>query len=74
MNLFAFTESDSVAIALRSLNAGEIVNVTGAGFRVNVMQNIPMGHKISLHEIHAGDKIIKYGFPIGEATSCCGMR
>lgn len=42
-------EFDSVAVALRPLNAGEIVNLTGAGFRVNVMQNIPMGHKISLH-------------------------
>ena len=35
---------------MRPLNADESVNVTGAGFRINVSENIPMGHKISLHE------------------------
>ena len=28
-----------------------------------------MGHKIALRDIKAGEPIIKYGFPIGEATS-----
>ncbi len=56
--LIRIHESDSVAVALRPLNAGESVNVTGTGFRINVSKNIPMGHKILRHEINAGDKII----------------
>ncbi len=31
--------------------------------------DIPMGHKIALCDISKGEDIIKYGFPIGEATA-----
>ena len=30
---------------------------------------IPAGHKIALNDIKAGEKIVKYGFPIGVASS-----
>src|SRR5262245_32696339 len=30
---------------------------------------IPRGHKIALRAIHAGDRVIKYGSPIGTASS-----
>ena len=29
---------------------------------------VPAGHKMALHEIHKGENIIKYSFPIGHAT------
>lgn len=35
----------------------------------NLEGDIPMGHKIALCNIASGEKIIKYGFPIGIATS-----
>ena len=31
--------------------------------------NIPAGHKIALRDIKKGDKVIKYGYPIGFATA-----
>jgi Altronate dehydratase len=30
--------------------------------------NIPRGHKVALRDIKKGEKIIKYGYPIGQAT------
>ena len=30
--------------------------------------DVPQGHKVALRAIKAGEKIVKYGFPIGEAT------
>lgn len=61
--LIRITESDSVAVAIHPLNEGE--NIDGLA----VAENIPMGHKVALQDIHRGDPIIKYGFPIGEATA-----
>lgn len=34
----------------------------------NVEVDLSTGHKIALYDIAKGEKIIKYGFPIGEAT------
>ncbi|MBQ3402738.1 MAG: altronate dehydratase [Synergistaceae bacterium] len=67
--LIRINESDSVAVALHALSEGSSVPVTGAGFSLEVRENIPMGHKVALHDIHKGDPIIKYGFPIGSAVS-----
>ncbi|MCR5347433.1 MAG: altronate dehydratase family protein [Fretibacterium sp.] len=61
--------SDSVAVALRPLKAGASVPVSGAGSSVTLREDIAMGHKAALKDIAAGEKVIKYGFPIGEATA-----
>jgi altronate dehydratase len=31
-------------------------------------QDVPFGHKIAIQDIKKGDKIVKYGEPIGSAT------
>ena len=67
--LIRIGSSDSVAVALRPLKAGESVPVTGAGVTAEIHEDIPMGHKVSLKDIAKGEAVIKYGFPIGEATS-----
>ncbi|MEM7172916.1 MAG: UxaA family hydrolase [Pseudomonadota bacterium] len=36
--------------------------------KVVAMSDIPLGHKIALDEIKAGDTIIKYGHDIGKAV------
>ncbi len=66
--LIRINEKDSVAVALRPLSAGERVNVTGAGTVLNAEEDIHMGHKVALRNIAKGEAVIKYGFPIGEAT------
>ena len=60
------TPRDMVAVALQPLAAGEAVSY-GAG-AVTPLSDIPMGHKVALRDIRKGEPVIKYGFPIGEAT------
>jgi len=64
--LVQITPSDLVAVALQPLEAGEAVDY-GAG-RIAPLEAIPMGHKVALRDIRAGERVIKYGFPIGVAT------
>jgi altronate hydrolase len=54
---------DSVAIALRTLEAG--IEVQGVLLR----ENIPAGHKFALHPIAVDESIFKLGHPIGVACA-----
>ena len=57
---------DDVAVAVAPLAAGDDISI-GQG-RLNVLEPIPAGHKISLVGIPAGAPIRKYGQFIGLAT------
>jgi altronate dehydratase small subunit len=63
-------EKDNVATALADLAAGAQARTRRgdhvAGFQIR--QPIPYGHKFSISRIEAGEKVIKYGEVIGEAT------
>ena len=67
--LIRINAGDSVAVALRALKTGEKIPVSGTDFKLEILEDIPMGHKVALKNISAGEPIIKYGFPIGSATS-----
>jgi len=58
---------DNVAVALRPLKAGETVTLDGVALTVN--RNIPVGQKLAARAIEKGELIVKYGCPIGIATS-----
>ncbi len=60
------TPRDMVAVALKPLKAGETVSY-GAG-EIILRDDLPMGHKAALRQIRKGEAVIKYGYPIGEAT------
>ena len=60
------TPRDMVAVALKPLKAGETVSY-GAG-EIILRDDLPMGHKTALRQIRKGEAVIKYGYPIGEAT------
>ncbi len=64
-------ENDNVATALRPLNSGDGVGVEAAGnvIKIPLRQPIPFGHKFALRDIKAGERIIKYGETIGQATA-----
>jgi len=67
----ALTEKDNVATMIDKANKGEDVEVT-IGRRKMVItaeDEISFGHKIALKEIKKGEKVIKYGEPIGQATT-----
>lgn len=57
---------DSVAVALEAVPAGTVVSA--GDYTLTATEEIPAGHKIALKDIHCGENIIKYGFPIGHAT------
>ena len=58
---------DNVATALEAIERGQTVRA-GAE-TVTAAEAIPRGHKIALRAIHSGDRVIKYGSPIGTASS-----
>ena len=65
-------ELDTVATALRDLGKGELVSVAGpAGEFVQVvlLEPVLFGHKFALCEVKTADLVLKYGRPIGRATT-----
>lgn len=67
MALFRIHDNDNVAVALRDIKKGEKLNISGMS--LEVLEDIDKGHKVALKDIKKDENIIKYGFPIGHATS-----
>lgn len=67
MRLIRINENDNVAVAVKAIRAGNILDV--AGKKITVLQRIPAGHKIALCKIRASAPIIKYGYQIGTASA-----
>jgi altronate dehydratase len=61
------SERDNVATALQPLDDGRVLDLGAAA--ITVLEGIPVGHKIALRAIAAGEPVIKYGSPIGLATA-----
>lgn len=57
---------DNVLVLRDTLTTGEEITVSGA--RVRVAETVGMGHKLARRAISAGEKVLKYGAPIGSAT------
>jgi len=68
--LIVIHKKDNVATALVDLKTGEILKeeFNGKVKKIDLKQDIPFGHKISLTKIEVGSPIIKYGEVIGTAT------
>ena len=58
--------ADNVAVAIAPLAKGECVHA--GGISVTARDAIPAGHKMAIRPIKKGEAVVKYGFPIGEAT------
>lgn len=65
--LLLLNPEDNVLTAIAPLAAGE--NVLIAHETVRIGAAIALGHKVAARPIPAGGKIVKYGAPIGSATS-----
>lgn len=59
-------DTDDAAIALAECKAGESYEVGGK--TLELLTDIPFGHKVALRDIPAGENVMKYGNPIGHAT------
>ena len=70
-------EDDLVAVALKDIEKGFILNVSRDNAKtidnincdkIMLLDNIPAGHKFALRDIREGELAIKYGHPIGYAS------
>lgn len=64
-------EADNVAVALRTLKAGETLTIEASAgqLSLNVDERIGKGHKVSLCDMPKGCRIIKYAQLIGLASA-----
>jgi altronate dehydratase small subunit len=62
---------DNVAIAIAHLKKGEKVVARGEGveLEVELLDDIPFGHKFAIVSMAPGTKVLKYGEVIGETTA-----
>ena len=58
-------ETDSVAVAIREIAQGQKIGIDGK--TLTAKDDIRVPHKIALKAIRKGEKILKYGYPIGYA-------
>ena len=71
--LYIVREQDNVGTAVDGLKAGSAVTIGAVlGSRIEILQDVQDGHKVALRDIEKGEKIVKYGAPIGEATRNIG--
>lgn len=64
--LLLLSPGDTVFVLRNQIAAGEAVMVEGVA--VAFPQALGLGHKIARLPVAAGDKVIKYGAPIGRAA------
>ena len=71
--LLQLTPQDNVLTVLETFEAGATLWIGNRS--VVTAQRLPFGHKVAARDIAAGEKIIKYGVPIGSATQsiACGQ-
>lgn len=63
-------------VVVEGLEAGSdmlcLITENDATFTLKAAQDIPIGHKVALKDIKAGETIIKYGQDIGKAIADIG--
>jgi hypothetical protein len=65
--LLLLDADDNVLVTTARIRAGEAFLVEGAG--IVAPADLPLGHKVARRPIAAGEKVLKYGAPIGSATA-----
>ena len=76
-HLLVHDKKDSVGVVVvEDLKAGAdmlaVVTEDNSDFRIAAKMDIPIGHKVALKDIKAGDTIWKYGQDIGKAIADIG--
>lgn len=46
-----------------------VITQDDSDFKLVAVEDVPIGHKIALQDLSAGDSIIKYGEDVGRATA-----
>lgn len=64
--LMRLDPADNVAVILEDGKKGQVMAC--GDVQITLLSDIPFGHKCALKDLANGEKIIKYGCPIGYAT------
>lgn len=63
---------DAVGVAVQDISPGSSakgrVQDSGGTVEIEVLDSIPLGHKVALRDVPEGDQVIEYGTAIGRAT------
>lgn len=65
--LLLLSPGDNVYVLRGAIEAGEEIVVEG--IRLRLPQRLGIGHKLARRAIVAGEKVVKYGAPIGSASA-----
>jgi hypothetical protein len=66
-NVIRLSDQDNIGVAICDIAAGGPVEL--ADVRLTANDPVPLGHKIALRPIRIGEKILKFGVPVGSATA-----
>lgn len=69
-NALKVQDTDNVATVFETISAGtplHVLDKKGGGFVIEVLNDIPYGHKLAIRDIKAGEPVLKYGEVIGMA-------
>ncbi|TAM50457.1 MAG: hydrolase [Paraburkholderia sp.] len=64
--LLLLSPDDNCLIAATTLEAGAVVDIESE--RVALSTTISLGHKLARRALSAGEKVLRYGAPIGHVT------
>jgi (2R)-sulfolactate sulfo-lyase subunit alpha len=70
-DFLAHKDGDSVAVAVKDLAPGSVHGkyLEGPGsVSVELLEAVPLGHKLALTDLKAGDDVIEYGIRVGIAS------
>jgi (2R)-sulfolactate sulfo-lyase subunit alpha len=72
-HILAHSPKDNVAVVVvEGLKAGThalvVVTEDNSSFTIDVKDDVPIGHKVALIDLSAGDTVIKYGQDVGRMT------
>lgn len=70
MKTIQLSPADNIVVLAKSLPAGAVWEIGGREH--HLASALGLGHKLAARAIRAGEKIIKYGTPIGSTT--CGIE
>lgn len=71
-DLLAHHQGDAVAVAVHELAGGTntVVYLDGSPeASVEVVQKVPLGHKVALQDLAEGEQVIEYSTVIGRTTT-----
>lgn len=66
MSTILLSPQDNIVVLTRSVAAGSAVVIGDREY--SLARSLGLGHKLAAREIRSGEKVVKYGAPIGSAT------